>query len=81
MPRRVNRSPSYNPSPQEIAAECARIRRGWTANEELSRRVGDTPVRWQVPSIRVINGNADHLVTLEPSELPILPADCRFDAT
>jgi hypothetical protein len=77
----VSRSPSYIPSPHEIAAACDRIRRGWAPNEELSRRVGDKPVRWQVPSIRVVNGRADHLVMLEPSELPILPSDCLFDAT
>jgi hypothetical protein len=81
MSPRVSGSPSYIPSPHEIAAACDRIRRGWTPNEELSRRVGDKPVRWQVPSLRVIKCSADHLAGLEPSEMPILPSDCFFDAT
>lgn len=31
---------SPNPTPDEIAAECAKIQQGWSAAEELSRRVG-----------------------------------------
>ncbi len=81
MSGRVDRPRSYIPSPEEIAAMCERIRREWTPREERSRRVGNKLVRWQVPTIRVVNDSAEHVVGLEPSETLILPPDSLFDAT
>ena len=33
----------YLPTPEEIAAECKRIREGWSRTEQHRRRAGATP--------------------------------------
>jgi hypothetical protein len=56
--------PSYDPSPEEIAAACAALRRGWTTAERNRRSAGPIhptngsarrPAPWvlQLPSIEL----------------------------
>jgi hypothetical protein len=47
-PERLDRLPS-DPTPQEIAAECAAIRKSWGRQMERSRRLGGGAVRWSIP--------------------------------
>ena len=39
----------FQPTPDEIAAACARIRRGWNARERASRSVRPAAVPWVAP--------------------------------
>jgi hypothetical protein len=40
FPSHVLEVPSYEPTPEEIARECARIRATWPPEEERRRRAG-----------------------------------------
>ena len=47
-----NQRPSYEPTPEQIAAELLKIRSGWT---EAQRRERDNhpATDWQVPVVRI----------------------------
>jgi hypothetical protein len=47
------RTRSYQPRPDEIARECARIRAGWSARETEARAVSGAAVNlWTVPELQ-----------------------------
>lgn len=37
---RTNNAPDYTPDPDEIAARCRNIQRGWSEQQERGRRTG-----------------------------------------
>jgi hypothetical protein len=49
----------YLPTPRQIAAQCAKIRRGWTVAERRRRTVGYPQLQaesmWRPPQIRLSN--------------------------
>lgn len=44
-------APSYVPTPDEIAAKCAEIRAGWSAQTERSRRAYHVEIPWEPPLV------------------------------
>lgn len=49
--RRGIRKPDYLPTPEEIRAECERIRSEWT-EDDWRRRVSRCDAEWTPPEIR-----------------------------
>lgn len=48
--RRGIRKPDYLPTPEEIRAECAKIRSEWT-EEDWRRRVSRDAAEWTLPEV------------------------------
>lgn len=54
----LGKRPHWLPSPEEIAAECERIRAGWTAEQLRRSRTHSGHVPWSLPTIntRMVHG-------------------------
>jgi hypothetical protein len=50
---RTRKGGSRNPTPQQIREMCSQIRQGWSAREELERRVGRFNQRIRVGAIGI----------------------------
>ena len=48
-PKNVQKTRQPDPTPEEIAAETAKIRATWTEDDYRRRQVGRARAAWQVP--------------------------------
>ena len=65
----------YCPTPREIAAACAEIRKTWSADDWV-RRAGGGVVEWNIPCFRV-DLTSDDGARFTPIALPPDPPDGR----
>ena len=59
MPTRRHEPRHPDPTPEEIAAKCAEIQRGWTEKQRLRHLAYSPAEEWTVPEVVVVECEPD----------------------